>query len=74
MATKPRFDRDLAAAVERARHRVTEAGELSPGGGAPFQSRIPPEVGAAVGELLRNGTYAEAIARIAGDDPDLTDQ
>ena len=56
MAMRLRLDPELAAAVERARRLASEAGELTPGGGAPFETVISPEVGAAIGSLLRDGT------------------
>lgn len=74
MVTKLRLDPDLAATVERARQRAAEVGELPRGDGLPLDLRIPPEVGAVIGRLLRDGTYAEAVARVIADDPDLADQ
>lgn len=74
MAMRLRLDPELAAAVEQARRLASEAGELTPGGGAPFETVISPEVGAAIGSLLRDGTYAAAVARVIADDPDLADQ
>jgi hypothetical protein len=40
----------------------------------PFETAISPEVGAAIGSLLRDGTYAATVARVVADDPDLADQ
>ncbi len=74
MATKLRLHPGLAAAVERARRLAAESGELTAGKGVPFETRIPPEVGEVIGELLRDGTYAEAVARVVADDPELADQ
>lgn len=74
VATKLRLDPDLAAAVERARGLAAESGELTPGRGEPFETRIGPEVGEVIGELLRDGTYADAVARVVADDPELADQ
>ncbi len=73
VATKLRLEPDLAATVERARKRAADFGELTSGQGAPSQLRIPPEVGVVVGRLLRDGTYAQAVARVVADDPDLAD-
>lgn len=74
VATKLRLEPDLAATVERARQRAAEFGELRPADGSLLQLQIPPEVGAVIGQLLRDGTYAEAVARVVADDPDLADQ
>ena len=74
MATTLRLDEDLAATVERARQLAAATGELLARDAPPFRSPIPPQVGAAVGELLRDGTYADAVARVAAHDPDLADQ
>ena len=74
MAATLRLDPDLAAAVDRARKLAEDAGELSPSRGGSFESRIPPEVGSAIVELLRDGTYAATVARVVADDPDLADK
>ena len=74
MATKLRLDPELATVVERARRRAVEMGELFQG---PFPAAAPilsTEVGDIILGLLRDGTYAEAVARIVADDPELTDQ
>lgn len=71
--TKLRLDPDLAATVERARQRALATGELPAAEGSQVKLRIPPEVGAAIGGLLRDGTYAEAVARVAAEDPDLAE-
>lgn len=74
MVTKLRLDPELAAVVERARRRAEEMGELPHKPFPPFESKIPPELAEVILELLRDGTYAEAVARIAADDPELADQ
>lgn len=74
MATTLRLDPDLAAVVERARRRAVEMGELPRGPFAPHESKIPAEVADVILGLLRDGTYAEAVARIAAEDPELADQ
>jgi hypothetical protein len=74
MATKLRLDPELAAVVERARRRAEEMGEVPRGPFPRFESKIPPEVAEVILEMLRDGTYAEAVARVAADDPELADQ
>jgi hypothetical protein len=75
MATRLRLAPDLAGVVERARRRALEAGESSPKVGGQLTSRrTSPLVAAAIGELLRDRTYAEAVGRVAAEDPDLADQ
>lgn len=74
MATKLRLDPDLAAVVERARRRAVEMGELPPGPFLPYEPKISSEVADVILEMLRDGTYAEAVARIAAEDPELADQ
>jgi hypothetical protein len=65
---------ELDEVVARARRRVAETGELRRSGAGPYRSQVPPEVADAVLELLRDGTYAAAVARVVADDPDLGDQ
>ena len=74
MATTLRLDPELAAVVERARRRAEEMGELPRGPFPPFESTIPPDVAEIILELLRDGTYADAVARVAAEDPELADQ
>jgi len=74
MASTLRLEPDLAAVVDRARTLTEDAGEVTPGQGMSFESRVPPEVGVAIIELLRDGTYAAAVARVVADDPDLADE
>lgn len=74
MATKLRLDPDLAAVVERARRRAVEMGEWPRGPFPSYEPKLSAEVADAIMELLRDGTYAEAVARIAAEDPELADQ
>ncbi|MGH9245229.1 MAG: hypothetical protein ACRD29_13120 [Acidimicrobiales bacterium] len=74
MGTKLRLEPELAAVVERARRRAEEMGELPRGPFPRFEATIPPAVADVLLELLRDGTYAEAVARIAAEDPELADQ
>jgi hypothetical protein len=60
--------------VERARRAAEAAGELRPPAAGPLRSTIPAEAREAIIGLLRDGTYAAAVARIGADDPDLADQ
>ena len=65
---------ELREIVERARRAAEEAGELLPPGVGPLRCTIPVEAREAIIELLRDGTYAAAVARIAAEDPDLADE
>ena len=67
-------DPELRELVARARRRAEEAGELRPPARGPLRTSISVEVGAVIMELLRDGTYAAAVARIAAEDPDLADE
>jgi hypothetical protein len=71
MATKLHLDPELAGVVERARRRAEEMGELPRGPFPPFESKIPPQAADVLVEWLRDGSYEEAVARIAEEDPDL---
>jgi hypothetical protein len=68
------LDPELRELVARARRRAEEAGELRPPSHGPIRSSISPEAQAVIMEWLRDGGYAEAVARIAAEDPDLADQ
>lgn len=68
------LDPELRRLVERARRAAEEAGELRPPGRGPIRSSISAEAQAVIMEWLRDGGYAEAVARIAAEDPDLADQ
>ena len=65
---------ELGRVVERARQAAEAAGELRPPAPGPLQSTIPVEAREAIVGLLRDGTYAAAVARVAAEDPDLADQ
>jgi hypothetical protein len=65
---------ELDEVVARARRRVAETGELARSRSGRDRSPVPPEVADAVLELLRDGTYAAAVASVVADDPDLGDQ
>jgi hypothetical protein len=65
---------ELDEVVARARRRVVETGEFPRSGSGRYRSPVPAEVADAVLELLRDGTYAAAVARVVADDPDLGDQ
>jgi len=62
---------ELDAVVARVRRHAAETGELGRYRSGRYRSQVPPEVADAVLELLRDGTYAAAVASIVADDPDL---
>lgn len=64
---------ELGEVVERARRRATDDGELRPPRPGPYRSPVPSEAADAVHELLRDGTYAAAVANVVADDPELAD-
>ena len=68
------LDPELRELVDRARRAAEEAGEMHPPGRGPLSSSMSPEAQAVILEWLRDGGYAEAVARIASEDPDLADQ
>lgn len=68
------LDPELRELIKRARRAAEEAGELRPPGRGPVPSAISPEAQAVIMEWLRDGGYAEAVARIAAEDPDMADQ
>jgi hypothetical protein len=74
VAANLHLDPELAAVVERARRRAEETGELRRGPFPPFESTLPPEPTKVLADWLRDGGYDEAIARIAGEDPDLANE
>lgn len=74
MVTKLRLDPELAAVVARARRRAEELGELPRGPFPPWEPTMSSDVADVILELLRDGTYAEAVARIAAEDSALADQ
>ena len=58
--------------MQRARERAAQAGELAPPAGG-LELAVPTDVGAVILELLRDGTYAAALARVTAGDPDISD-
>ena len=62
---------ELDEAVARARRLAAELGELRPLAPGPYRSPVGREVAEAVMGLLRDGTYAAAVARVVADDPEL---
>jgi hypothetical protein len=65
---------ELRSVVERARRAAEEAGELRPPAIGPLRSAIPADAREAIMGLLRDGTYAAAVARATAEDNDLVDQ
>jgi len=72
VATRSRLDPGLEMAVQRARERAAQTGELTPRSGG-LEPAVPADVGAVILELLRDGTYAAALARVTAGDPDISD-
>ena len=62
---------ELRELIARARREAKEAGELKPPGRT--SASISPQAQAVIMEWLRDGGYAEAVARLAAEDPDLVD-
>ncbi|HSS08273.1 MAG TPA: hypothetical protein VLL25_00200 [Acidimicrobiales bacterium] len=63
----------LPEVVLRARRRASLAGELRLSRPHPHRTLVPPEVADAIVALLRDGTYAAAVERVALADPGLRD-
>lgn len=75
VATEPiRFVDDFEAVVARARRAAELAGELRPAVIGPYVSPLNEEEREVVLGLLRDGTYASAVAAIAAEDPDLASE
>lgn len=75
MAAEMHLDPELAELVERTRKQLAEEGiwprrDPVP----PFEPIWPPEIAEVLMAWVREGGYAEAVARIATEDPDLADQ
>jgi hypothetical protein len=68
------LDPELAAVVERARHRAQAAGELRPLRLTTPASALPEEARPIVHEWLRDGGYDDAVALVVSQDPDLAIQ
>jgi len=62
---------ELEAAVERARARAARTGELRPVLSGSFAASVSAELADFVQRILTDGTYAQAVARIGEQDPDL---
>lgn len=65
---------ELEEVVLRARRRAETTGELGPRHRAHAGSAVPPEVREVLRDILRNGSYAEAVARIGELDRGVADQ
>lgn len=65
---------ELEEAIARARRQAEAAGEL--GRRRPVRPRepLPPEVRAFFRRILDDGSYAEAVARLGAEDPEIADQ
>lgn len=73
MAIKPEASSGLEAAVARARLRAATTGELRPTFTGSTVAPVSEELADFVQTILTDGTYAEAVAGIGIDDPDLAD-
>jgi hypothetical protein len=65
---------DLAEVLACARRRAAESGELLPPDSAPYVADVGEDVREFVLGILRDGSYAAAVAELAGRDPDLATQ
>jgi hypothetical protein len=65
---------DLTAVVARARSEAAEAGELLPSGVGVPQVDLEEADREFILSILRDGSYAEAVAQVAERDPDLANQ
>jgi hypothetical protein len=61
---------ELRDAVERARVLAEADGELHPLAG-PYESPLPAVVRDALDQMLRDGTYDQAVAAVVAEDPEL---
>lgn len=73
MALESRLGPHFAAVVERARRRAVGLGEV-PARQGSFEPTVPEDARAVIAEWLWDGGYEEALAEIAAEDPDLTNQ
>lgn len=71
MAMEQIVPADLEAAVARARRRAAATGELRPAVRVSCVSVIPAELADFAVQILTDGAYAEAVARIGQEVPDL---
>jgi hypothetical protein len=76
MATEPLEPggEDLKAFVAQARRRAADAGELLPDEVHAYQAEVDDDVREFILSILRDGTYAAAVAELARLDPDLATQ
>lgn len=64
----------LQSAIERARKSAESSGAFQLRGRERGRNDISPTLSEAIVDLLRDGSYAAAVARVAAEDPDLADQ
>jgi hypothetical protein len=75
MATEPvSLGGDLATVVARARRQAAEAGELLPADAAAYEAEVEDDVREFLLSILRDGSYAAAVAELTRHDPDLATQ
>ena len=68
------LDPELAQVAEHARQRAIESGEVGGPPGTGSISPLSPEAQEILGNWLLDGGYAEAVAGVIADDPDLATQ
>lgn len=73
MAIEPEASTQLKAAVARVRLRAASTGELRPIVTNSTAAPMSEEVADFVQRILTDGTYAQAVAGIGNEDPDLAD-
>lgn len=73
MAIEPGTSSELEAAVARARVRAATTGELRPTVNGTAVAPLSEELTDFVQKILTDGTYAQAVAGIGIEDPDLAD-
>jgi len=65
---------NLSDLVTEARRRAADAGELLPDDARGCQAQVDDDVRDFILSILRDGTYAAAVAELAKSDPDLATQ
>jgi hypothetical protein len=65
---------DLATVVARARRQAAEAGERLPAGAAAYDAEVEDDVREFLLSILRDGSYAAAVAELTRHDPELATQ
>jgi len=65
---------DLETVVARARQLAIESGELLPADTPSYRAQVAEDVREFVLSIVRDGTYAAAIAELGRQDPDLANQ